>query len=433
MNERINRLLADGDFHLKAKRICKRWKVLLEKPKIVVLGAGYGGLMTVTRLQKTLGLNEAEIVLVNQNDYHYESTRLHEASAGTVHYERIRYPIASVINVQKVNFIQDTVVKINKNEKKVILKKSELSYDYLVIGLGPESETFGIQGLKEYAFSISDLNSARIIQEHIEEQFATYHTTKEKRDSQLTFVVGGAGLTGIEFLGELTQRIPKLCKKYDITFDKVRIYCVEASAHILPGLDPDLVEYAVSFLKKRGVEFKINTAIKGITENGIIVSKGEDEVEEMKASTILWAAGVRGNSVIESSGFETIRGRVKVNSHLRAPGCEDIFIVGDCTFIMNENTNVPYLPTAQIAIKQGKIIANNLVKLIRNQTDLETFAFDYKGVICSLGHEDAVGKIFGKKVTGKKASFMKNLVDNRTLFMLGGPSLVAKKGKFNIL
>ena len=404
----------------------------MKKPKIVVLGAGYGGLMTVTRLQKALSQNEAEIVLVNQNDYHYETTWLHEASAGTVHYDRVRYPIASVINKHKVNFIQDTVVKINTTEKKVILTQSEISYDYLVVGLGPESETFGIQGLKEYAFSISNLNSARKIQEHIEMQFATYYTTKEKKDSQLTIIVGGAGFTGIEFLGELTQRIPKLCKEYNINFEKVRIYCVEAAPMILPGHDPELAEYAVSFLKKRGVEFKINTAIQGVTEKGIIVTKGEDEVEEIKASTIVWAAGVRGNSVIEASGFEAIRGRVKVTPDLRVPGYEEIFIVGDCTLIMNEETNRPYPPTAQIAMQQGQVIANNLVKLIRNQIDLESFVFDNKGDICSLGHDDAVGMVYGKKVTGKKALFMKKIVENRTLCRLGGPTLVAKKGKFNI-
>ena len=302
----------------------------------------------------------------------------------------------------------------------------------MVVGLGPESETFGIQGLKEYAFSISNLNSARKIQEHIEMQFATYYTTKEKKDSQLTIIVGGAGFTGIEFLGELTQRIPKLCKKYNINFEKVRIYCVEAAPMILPGNDPELAEYAVSFLKKRGVEFKINTAIQGVTEKGIIVTKGEDEVEEIQASTIVWAAGVRGNSVIEASGFEAIRGRVKVTPDLRVPGYEEIFIVGDCTLIMNEETNRPYPPTAQIAMQQGQVIANNLVKLIRNQIDLESFVFDNKGNICSLGHDDAVGMIYGKKVTGKKALFMKKIVENQTLCRLGGPALVAKKGKFNI-
>ena len=103
----------------------------MKKPTIVVLGAGYGGLMTVTRLQKALGQNEAEIVLVNKNDYHYETTWLHEASAGTLHHDRVRYPIKSVINSSKVKFIQDSVLEVKTEDKKVILENGEISYDYL--------------------------------------------------------------------------------------------------------------------------------------------------------------------------------------------------------------------------------------------------------------------------------------------------------------
>lgn len=224
---------------------------LLKKPTIVVLGAGYGGLMTVTRLQKALGQNEAEIVLVNKNDYHYETTWLHEASAGTLHHDRVRYPIKSVINGSKVKFIQDSVLEVKTDDKKVVLENGELAYDYLVIGLGPESETFGIQGLKEYAFSISNVNTAREIRDHISLQFATYSSEAEKNEDRLTIVVGGAGFTGIEFLGELANRVPDLCKEYDIDFQKVRMYCVEAAPAVLPGFDPELVDYAVSYLEKK--------------------------------------------------------------------------------------------------------------------------------------------------------------------------------------
>jgi len=129
-----------------------------------------------------------------------------------------------VINKHKVNFIQDSVIKINKEDKIVILNNGEVSYDYLVIGLGPETEMIGIEGLKEYAFPISNLDSAQRIRKHIDYQFATYHAQKAKKDSHLTIVVGGAGFTGIEFLGELTNRIPKLCNEYGISFEKVRIY-----------------------------------------------------------------------------------------------------------------------------------------------------------------------------------------------------------------
>lgn len=404
----------------------------LRKPKIVILGAGYGGLMTAVRLQKHIGINEAEIALVNKHDYHYEATWLHEASAGTLHHDRMRYHIVDVIDQNKVNFIQDTVVEIKAEEKRVMLSNGTIDYDYLVIALGFESETFGIKGLKEYAYSITNINVARQIREHIELQFATYNTEKDKRDERLTIIVGGAGFTGIEFLGELANRIPRLCSEYDIDRDKVRVICVEAAPTVLPGFEKELVEYAVNYLEKKGVEFRIGTAIKECTPDGILVSK-EDQMEEIKAGTVVWAAGVRGNHIVEESGFEAMRGRVKVDPYLRVPGNDHVFVVGDCALIINEEINRPYPPTAQIAMQEGENCAKNLAILMRGQGELEAFKPNLKGSVCSLGENDAVGVVFGKKISGTTASFMKKMVDNRALFLIGGPSLVLKKGKFNFL
>jgi NADH:ubiquinone reductase (H+-translocating) len=405
----------------------------LNKPKIVILGAGYGGLMTAVRLQKLVGVNEAEIVLVNKNDYHYETTWLHEASAGTLHHDRVRYEIRDVIDRSKIEFIQDTVLEIKTEDKKVILEKKEINYDYLVVAIGGEPETFGIKGLKEFAFGITTVNSSRQLREHIEYQFATYNMEEEKKDERLTIVVGGAGFTGIEFLGELTNRVPELCREYDVDSHKVKIICVEAAPTVLPGFDPELVKYAVSKLESKGVEFKIGTAIKECTPAGIFVAKGEDEPKEIKAGTVVWAAGIRGNAIIEKSGFEAMRGRVKVQPDLRAPGHDNIFIIGDSSLMINEEINRPYPPTAQIAIQQGETCSRNIAALIRNKTNLETFKPDIKGTVCSLGEDDAIGVVYGKKMTGTKASFMKKVVDNRALYMVGGVPLVLKKGKFKFL
>ncbi len=401
------------------------------KPRIVILGAGYGGLMTATKLQKAIGVNEADIVLVNKNDYHYETTWLHEASAGTLHHDRVRYDIKNVLDRNKVEFVQDTVMEIKAEEKKVLLEKSELSYDYLVIALGGESETFGIKGLKEHAFSIVNVNAARQIRDHIEYQFSNYSTDQD--EDKLTIVVGGAGFTGIEFLGELVERIPKLCQEYDVEQSKVKMYCVEASPTVLPGFDPELVKYAVSFLESKGVEFIISSAIKECTPEGILHGKADEEPQELKAGTVVWAAGVRGNSIIETSGIESARARVKVDPDLRAPGFDNIFIIGDCALVINEEINRPYPPTAQIALQQGIAVAKNITKLIRNQSNLEKFVPDIKGTVCSLGEHNAIGVVYGKKLVGTPASFMKKVIDNRSLFMIGGISLMLKKGKFNFI
>lgn len=404
----------------------------MRKPRVVVLGGGYGGLITVTRLQKLVGVNEADITLVNKNDYHYETTWLHEASAGTLHHDKARYQIKDVIDNNRVNFVKDTVVAINKDEKKIVLKNSELHYDFLVVALGSQPETFGIKGLKEYAFGISNINSARQLREHIEYQFATYNTEEVKREERLTIVVGGAGFTGIEFLGELANRVPQLCKEYDVDNKKVRIVCVEAAPTALPGFDPELVDYAVNHLQRKGVDFMIGTAIKECTETGIIVAK-DDQMEEIKADTIVWAAGVRGNSVVEEAGFENMRGRIKVDEFLRAPGHDEVYIIGDCSLVINEEINRPYPPTAQIAMQQGETCAKNLSVSIRAQGEMSGFKPDIKGTVASLGEHDAVGVVFGKKLVGSKASFMKKMIDNKALYMVGGAPLVIKKGKFNIL
>ncbi|KYD07505.1 NAD(P)/FAD-dependent oxidoreductase [Heyndrickxia sporothermodurans] len=405
----------------------------MRKPRVVILGAGYGGLMTVTRLQKLLGTNDAEIILINKNKYHYETTWLHEASAGTLHHDRVRYDIKNVINPAKVEFIQATIEKVNPEEKKVILANGEVEYDYLVISLGSDSETFGIKGLDKYAFAITNVNAARQIREHIEYQFATYNAEVEKDEKRLSIVVGGAGFTGIEFLGELTNRIPELCEEYDIDPKKVRITCIEASPMVLPQFDRDLVNYAIALLESKGVEFHIGNSVQEVTSEGVFFGKKGEEPQEIKAGTVIWSAGVRGNSVIDKSGFETMRGRVKVNDDLRIPGYEDIFVIGDCSLIINEEINRPYPPTAQIAMQHGEVCARNVAKLVQGKNNLENFVFDDKGTVCSLGEDDAIGVVFGKKIKGTKASVMKKVIDNRALFMVGGPSLVMKKGKFKLL
>ncbi|PID14574.1 FAD-dependent oxidoreductase [Sporosarcina sp. P34] len=404
----------------------------MKRPTILVLGAGYGGLMTVVNLQKSLGADEADIVLINKNDYHYESTWLHEAAAGTLTPEQVRYDISSVINSNKVKFIEAEVTGIDVATKNVKTNLGSHTYDYLVIGLGFEGETFGIPGLDKYALSIANVNAARHIRDHMEYQFATWSTEEVKNDSRLTIIVGGAGFTGIEYLGELGDRVPELCKEYDVPAKKVRILCVEAAPMVLPGFDPELVEYAVRQLGAKGVEFSIGTPVVEATPEGVKIKKGEDEFEFIKAGTVVWAAGVRGNHLIEESGIENMRARVKVEKDMRAPGFDDVFIVGDCALMINEAINRPYPPTAQIAMQQGEMIANNIIALMKGNPTKE-FVPDLKGSVCSLGDSDAIGVVFDKKVTGAKASFMKKMIDNRALFMIGGLGLTIKKGKFNVL
>lgn len=391
-------------------------------PKIVILGAGFGGLMTAKGLQKTLNYNEAEITLVNQNSYHYVTTQLHEPAAGTSHHDHVRVNIESVINTKRINFIQDRVTSIKLDEKEVHLENGDpISYDYLVIALGSSPETFGIKGLMENAFFIRNINSTRMIREHMEYMFARYQI--EKKEELITIVVGGAGFTGIEYVGELVDRMPELCREYDVPLEKVRLINVEAAPTVLPGFDKDLVDYAVKYLESKGVEFLINTPIEECTEDGVILKGGK----EIKAATVVWTGGVRGNKVVEETGIETMRGRVKVDEYLRAPGHDNVFIIGDSSLIFNDEGR-PYPPTAQMATQQGIHLGKNLANLIRGG-ELTPFKYEPKGTVASLGRKEAIGVVGNKKYVGGTAALLKKLIDLRWLYMLGGISLVLRKGK----
>ncbi|MFC4558634.1 NAD(P)/FAD-dependent oxidoreductase [Virgibacillus kekensis] len=403
----------------------------MKKPNIVILGAGYGGMMTAVKLQKSLHINNAAITLVNKHDYHYQTTWLHENAAGTLSPERTRIPIKEVLDTTKINFVEDTVVAIKPENKKVKLENGVLEYDILVIGLGFESATFGIPGLDENAFSITNLNNARLIREHIEYNFAMYHS-EGNNQGRINIVVGGGGFTGIEFLGELANRIPELCEEYDVDKALVRVINIEGSPSVLPGFDPQLVEYAMNSLEARGVEFITGAMLKECKPDGVVYEK-DGKIEEIHACTTVWAAGVKANSLVEESGFETNRGKVEVRTDMRAPEYDDVFVIGDCALIMNEETGRPYPPTAQIAIQESDVVAHNIKALVEGHEELETFEPKILGTVASLGHNDAIGVVMNdRKLFGFNATVMKKIIDNRYLLKLGGIGLLMKKGKFNI-
>ncbi|MBX5319244.1 NAD(P)/FAD-dependent oxidoreductase [Staphylococcus caprae] len=398
------------------------------RKKVLVLGAGYAGLQTVTKLQKEISTDEAEITLINKNEYHYESTWLHEASAGTINYEDLLYPVESALKQDKVNFVVAEVTKIDRNAKRVETDKGVYDYDVLVVALGFVSETFGIDGMKDYAFQIENVLTSRKLSRHIEDKFANYAASKEKDDKDLAILVGGAGFTGIEFLGELTERIPELCSKYGIDQSKVKITCVEAAPKMLPMFSDELVSYAVNFLEDRGVEFKIATPIVACNDKGFVVEVN-GEKQQLEASTSVWTAGVRGSHLMEESFEGVKRGRIINKQDLTIEGHDDIFVIGDCSAFIPEGEERPLPTTAQIAMQQGEHVAKN-IKHILNGEAKEDFHYVNRGTVCSLGSHDGVGIVYGRDIAGKKAAFMKKVIDTRAVFKIGGIGLAFKKGKF---
>ncbi len=403
----------------------------MNKPEIVVLGAGYGGIMTTVKLQKLLRPNDANITLVNKHDYHYLTTRLHEAAAGTIQDDLTRIPIREVVDLNKINLIQDTVVDIHWKDKEVRLENGVVTYDMLVIGLGFDADTQGIPGLEEHAFTLRSFNSARLLRDHLEYNFAKYHHERQENDARLNIVVVGGGFTGVELMGELANRVPHLCEEYDINKAKVRMVILEDSATILPHFDPQLIEYASNSLESRGVEIITAATLKECRKDSVVYEK-EGKETTIQTMTTAWCGGIRANPIIEKSGLSTNDGRVAVDRTLTSPQTNDVFVIGDCSFITDPEDGTAYPPTAQLAVQQADVVSENIKRRIDGRK-LKSFKPRDRGIVASIGHNDAIGVILNKyKIYGWKATVIKKVIENNYLFKLGGFGLSMRKGKFNI-
>ena len=385
------------------------------RTRIVILGAGYGGIVAAQGLSKKIDQLNVDITLVNRHSYHQMLTKLHEPAGGQTEGNEIRIPIHRL--VKGIRIIKDSVESIEPEVNKVILQKQEIEYDYLVIALGSDPEYFDIPGLEKYGYPLRSLNAARLIKAQIESCLAQHKVAQLGR-GQLTFVVGGAGFTGVELAGELSTWLPTVAPKYDIKREKIKLLCVEAADSVLPGADPYVSSQAEAILRNQGVDVRLGMPIKEVEETQMIIGD-----ETIPYKMLIWTGGVRGNSVLEKSGFSTRRGRANINEYLQSINYKNVFIIGDSSIYIEENGRA-LPPTAQLAMQQGKHLIKNIASILSGK-NMQPFKFIDRGVVASIGPNDAVGIVYRKyRMKGLTAVWMKKIIHYRYLFIIGGVRLV---------
>ncbi|WP_141503539.1 NAD(P)/FAD-dependent oxidoreductase [Paenibacillus luteus] len=384
--------------------------------QILILGGGYGGLLTALTARKHLTPAEASITIVNRFPTHQIITELHRLAGDTIAEQAVALPLSKLLGDKHVNIIVDSVKEIKPDDKQVVLASGQVQkYDTLVVALGSETNYFGIPGLEENSLVLKSVADANKIRKHVEDRLDAYKKSGNKADA--TIVVGGGGLTGVELVGEFADRLPEVCRSKGIDFNDISLYCVEAGPAVLPIFPKVLIDRAVTSLEKRGVNFITSVAITEATKSSVSLKDGRT----IESSTIIWTGGVKGNPVVGSSGLAEDRGRSTVTPTLQSTSHADVFLAGDCAVVFPEGGDRPYPPTAQLAWQMGETVGYNLAVQIKGGL-MDKFVPVFSGTLGSLGRKDGVGTIGGNatQLKGLPASLMKEASNIRYLSHIHG-------------
>ena len=363
------------------------------RPRVVIIGAGFGGLWAA----RTLANQPVDVLIVDQNNYHTFLALLYQVAAAELEAEDIAYPVRSILwNFPNVDFLLARVHFIDWANHVVMTNCRDIPYDFLILGNGSISHTFGITGVAEHAFFLKTLDEGVALKNHIICTFenASREPDEVRRRRLLTFVIVGGGATGVEYAGALSELIHgPLRKDYrTIDFSEVRVILLEAAPSLVGNLPQRICEYTTQRLTRMGADVRLQTRVLRVEEEAVFLGNGQT----IPTSTVVWTAGIQGEPVAAASGLPSGRdGRVPVLPTLQVPGHPDVFAVGDLAFI--QETPGKGLPqVAQVAIQSGVAAARNILNLITAKP-LVPFRYHDRGSMITIGR-NAAGAVIGSHI-----------------------------------
>jgi NADH dehydrogenase len=374
--------------------------------RIVVLGGGFGGVTTARDLERRLrGQRGVEITLVSRENFFVITPLLFEACSGRLELRHCAQPIRAAL--RRTRFIEATVDHVDVERQMVRAVPPdgsgyELPYDHLVVALGASTNERLIPGSSN-AFTFKTMADALVVRNHVIEQFERADAASEStRRGCLTLVVIGGGLVGVELLGELTAFVEDVLRYYPrIRRDELRFMLFEAGARILPEIDERLAAVAANVLRRRGADIHVSTPVQAIEPGRVRVGN-----EIIDAGTIVLTAGIVPSIVAgDMSVARDQRGRIAVDETMRSRSHPNVWALGDCAAIPGPDGR-PYPPLAQHTVREARHLARNIEAVI-GQREPTRFIFRPLGTMASLGHTRAVALVFGMRLTGFPAWWLR--------------------------
>lgn len=384
--------------------------------KIVILGAGYGGVSAAKILDKKLRNTNVSLTLIDKRPYHTLMTELHEVAGARVEADSVQVRLSKIFAGTKVKVVNDVIDNIDFKEKKLSSETANYQYDYLVIGSGAEPAFFGVEGVKDNGYTIWSLEDALKIKQHIIEMFekASVERNPEKRRALLTFVVAGAGFTGIETVGELAEWKYRLCEEHEIDPIEVKLLVVEAMCNILPILSERLITKSEGYLKKMKIDVIVDAPIIKVDKDSITLKDGTN----IKTHTLIWTCGVQGSTFGANLGLTMgKRNRVQVNEYMQSIDYPNVYLVGDNAYFEEDGKPVPQI--VETAMQTAETAAHNIVADIDGK-EKKPFKSNYHGIMVSIGSKNAVSNVMNVETSGFAAMGTKHMVNLHYLWGVGG-------------
>ncbi len=364
-------------------------------PKVVIVGAGFGGLWAA----RTLSRSPVEVSLIDAHNYHMFVPLLYQVAAAELEPGDIVYPVRNIFRgVPNIRFVMGRATSLDATGKKITVSGHEIPYDYLILAMGSASNFFGVPGADKYAFPLKTLDQGIALRNRILSCFerASLERDEERRRRMLTFAVVGGGPTGVEFAGALIELIRgPLRKDYpEIAHGDARVVLCHAGEVLIPQLPKKLGIYAQKRVEAMGVDVRLNSRVTEITPEAVY----HEDTLAIPTETVIWTAGVKGIPSVKDWTLSLMKnGQTFVLDTLQVQGHPEVYAIGDLAYFKTEEHSLPMLAT--VAIQQGIAAAKNVDRQVTGQVPLP-FRFRDPGSMLTIGRNEAAAHVFGLSLKG---------------------------------
>jgi NADH dehydrogenase len=378
------------------------------RPRILVVGAGFAGVECVRRLERKLNTDEADVTLVTPFSYQLYLPLLPQVASGVLTPQSIAVSLRRS-KKYRTRIIPGGAIGVDIKAKVCVIRtiNDEIvnePYDYIVLSPGSITRTFDIPGLTDHAFGMKTLAEAAYIRDHVITQLDLADASDDpaEKASRLQFVVVGGGYAGTETAACLQKLTHAAVKRYPrIDPGLIKWHLIDIAPKLMPELGDKLGKSAQEILTKRGIDISLGVSIAKAGPEEVTFTDGR----VVPTRTLIWTAGVVASPLIATLGAETVRGRLAVTSAMNLPGQDGVFALGDAGAVPDEakeGDGAICPPTAQHAMRQGKVVADNVIATLRNQP-LKPYVHKDLGLVVDLGGTDAVSKPLGIELRGLPA------------------------------